>query len=97
MKTKEDILDEHLKRGKVMYRKDEYIDDYGVHDFIYEALDEWAKQQILAFDIYKRDNHFIFEYAGQKYMRFGAAYVHERRLSLDELYAQFIDNQNTNQ
>lgn len=94
MKTKQEILYRLFDDHKVCYAPDEYIDDYGVEDFVIEAMDEWAKQQILAFDIYKRDNHYIFEYAGQKYMKFGAAYVHERRLSLDELYSQFIDSQN---
>lgn len=88
MKTKEDILDEHFERGKIMQVKDEYIDDYGVHDFIYEAMTEYAQQQAIAFANWLVDNGHVGESIG------GNGCLHK---PVEQLHTQFIENQNTNQ
>lgn len=55
MKTKEEILDQHLAKNKVMgSRKEDYIDDYGVHDVIGDAMDDYARQSIIDFLLWER-------------------------------------------
>jgi hypothetical protein len=52
MRTKEEILDEHLVKNKIFSdRKADYIDDYGVHEVIEDAMDEYAKEIAIAFAI----------------------------------------------
>lgn len=87
MKTKDQIL----KERSIGITCGEILLDYSDAK---EAMDEYAKQQAIAFDIYKRENHYILEHARNQYMKFGAAYVHEPRLSPDQLYAQFLESLN---
>ena len=46
MPTKEEILDSHLKENYADREKN-YIDDYGVHEHIEDAMEEYAKQEAL--------------------------------------------------
>jgi len=86
MKTKEEILKP--------YRKGITPGEWEVeYDNILEAMTTYAQQQAILFDEYRRENNYIFEYGRQEYMKFGAAYIHEPRLSPQQLYTQFIESQ----
>jgi hypothetical protein len=93
MKTKKGILEsciETKKNSGAEYSKD------SVQDAVMEAMDEFAAQQAIAFLEYKQEQGYILEHARNEYMKFGAAYMHEPRLSPEQLYAQFIESQSTN-
>lgn len=63
---------------------------------LYPAVEEFAKEQAIAFLEYKQEQGYILEHARNEYMRFGAAYINEPRLSAEELYAKFITSQSAN-
>jgi len=46
--SKEEILERRLNEDNMCHGED-YIDDYGVHDTIYDAMDEYAKQEAIEF------------------------------------------------
>lgn len=66
----------------------------GLWEGIYPIISEYVQQQCLDFDIYKREQGYVYEYASGEYMKFNAEHVHESRLLPSQLYDQFIESQN---
>lgn len=64
-------------------------------DFCLKAMDEYAKQQTIAFDVWKRENKwFSFENNGYWYQIFEVGTSRSHKLTTEQLYNQFIEQQN---
>lgn len=57
------------------------------------AMDVYAQQQAIAFDIWKLKNHWLWNSSICKYFKWEADNKHETNLSHEELYLQFIEHQ----
>lgn len=80
---------------------DGYVTDksmFAVEDdreLVYKAMDEYAKQQTIAFDVWKRENKwFSFENNGYWYQIFEVGTSRSHKLTTEQLYNQFIEQQN---
>jgi hypothetical protein len=85
--TKEEVL---LKRKAA--------DDAGVYsdDEIYKAMDEYAKQQAIDFDIWKRENGYLIDPSGEHYLKIviDGDFAHNEIVLVDNAYDEFIESQN---
>ncbi len=86
MKTKEQFIHEMFSVGNGSYNPKDLC----------TLMESYAQQQAIAFLQYKQEQGYILEHARNEYMKFGAAHIHEPRLSPEALYAQFIESQSTN-
>lgn len=61
--TEQEILDKHLETedGICHSREFDYIDDYGIHKLIEEAMREFAKQEAIAFKEWCGDKWIIYD------------------------------------
>lgn len=57
------------------------------------AMDEYAKQQAIAFDIWKIRNHWLWDNSVCRYFKWEGDNTHETRLSHEEIYSRFIEQQ----
>jgi hypothetical protein len=82
--------------------KDEILDrvsmatcDHTDFDGIYKAMDEYAKQQAIAFDVWKRQNGYLIDPEGMVYLKLIIEGNNARNepVSSDTVYNQFIESQ----
>jgi hypothetical protein len=64
-------------------------------------LDEYAKQQAIAFDVWKRENCITYDYENNAYSKLifldvDHTKVRTEQLSIDDTYNQFIEQQTEN-
>jgi len=59
---------------------------------IFKAMDEYAKQQAIAFDIWKLKNHWVWDNTKLVYFKWEGNNMHETRLSHEEIYNKFIEH-----
>lgn len=62
------------------------------------AMEEWAKQQAIAFDVWKRENCITYDYENSAYSKLifldvEHTKVRTEQLSIDVTYNQFIEQQ----
>lgn len=72
--------------------------DHTDFDGIYKAMDEYAKQQAIAFDVWKRENCITYDYENNAYSKLifldvEHTKVRTEQLSIDDTYTQFIESQ----
>lgn len=65
---------------------------------IHKAMDEYAKQQAIAFDVWKRENCITYDYENNAYSKLifldvDHTKVRTEQLSIDDTYIQFIESQ----
>lgn len=82
--------------------KEEIIRQYEPHpnkaevSVIGKMMDEYAKQQAIAFDVWKRVNLYTLDYPNNRYIKmtiYGDKASTEM-VAVDDVYAQFIEQQN---
>jgi len=66
---------------------------------VFKAMDEYAKQQAIAFDIWKRENCITYDYDNNSYNKLifldvEHTKVRTEQISTDDAYNQFIEQQN---
>lgn len=61
---------------------------------IYEAMDEYAKQQAIEFDIWKIKNHWLWDASALKYFKWEDDNKHETKLSHEDIYTRFMEQSN---
>jgi hypothetical protein len=86
--TKEEILE---KRRHIIGNQLMPI----LSDTIYNMMDEYAKQQAIAYDIWKRVNGYTLHYPNYEYVKLiitGDKAV-TSLVPIDEVYAQFVEQQ----
>ena len=108
--TKEEILNKHVSlyfsshhdrsrwNGEGEHGGAEWHTDKAIAADIYKAMDEYAKQQAIAFDVWKRENCITYDYESKAYSKLifldvDHTKVRTEQLSIDETYKQFTDNQ----
>lgn len=87
--TKENILSKY-PCGTNDYNNDREYDE----DTVVLMLDEWAKQQALAFDIWKRENLYTIDYPNtNQYIKMVITgdIATTQVVPVDEVYNQFIE------
>lgn len=87
MKTKETIIDEEFSDNMV-----NEITGYKLQ-FVKDAMDEFARQQAIEFDIWKIKNHWTWHTSLMVYFKWEGENTHETRYSIEELYSQFLKTQ----
>lgn len=109
--TPEEILNKHVHlyfsshhdksqwNGEGEHGGAEWHTDKAIAFDIYKAMDEYAKQQAIAFDKWKLDFGWAKEYGNNfTYIRSelveGSHKFNYIRISFDDLYNQFIEQQN---
>lgn len=95
MKTKEDILLGYPRYSLVNFAGNIDNEQMYIKD-VRKALDEYAKQQAIAFDRFKRDNIYTIDADGENYHKLiiegdGAR---TEQYPFEKVYAQFIESQN---
>lgn len=85
MKTKEEILEEKMIGHNNMWKK-------STVERIGEAMDEYAKQQAIAFDDWTAHHHVKYQ-AGHKWVCDGKIY--DQPPTTEQIYAQF-ENESQN-
>ena len=88
--TKETILDEYAKYA---WECDEsqHVVPYSKAE---KAMDEYAKQQAIAFDKWKLENYWLWDTSVLKYFKWDNDNKRQIRFSHEEIYNQFIEQQN---
>ena len=86
--TKEDILS---SKPHVLYPDNKNNSKDYAEEVVLEAMDEYAKQQAIEFDIWKLKNHWIWDASILKYFKWENDNKHETKLSHNEIYARFIE------
>lgn len=76
--------------------------DHTDFDGIYKAMDEYAKQQAIAFDVWKRENCITYDYENNAYSKLifldvDHTKVRTEQLSIDDTYNQFAELQSKEQ
>ena len=98
--TKEEILINmgivYISTRNILYMS-ECVPSEGVTDVL-KAMDEYAKQQAIAFDVWKRENCITYDYENKAYSKLifldvDHTKVRTEQLSINDTYSQFIDNQ----
>lgn len=84
--TKEQLLDEHAKYAWEC-DESEHVVAYSKAE---KAMDEYAKQQAIAFDEWKADNKWVQSLNNNYFMK---EHPLQHKTS-DQLYSQFIEQQN---
>lgn len=88
--TKEEVLNKHDSSRK-------YIEQT-CRPELFSAMDEWAKQQAIAFDTWKRNNKWSYAMDDGSYIKpigtAGSVGFKFEKASFDDIYNQFIEQQN---
>lgn len=90
--TKDDII-----RGKIGLIP--FVDKIANTEFgegLHRAMDEFAKQQAIAFDVWKRMNLYTLDYPNSRYIKLivSGDKARTEMVPVDDVYAQFIEQQN---
>jgi hypothetical protein len=95
--TKEEILDNQVDRGCSGVTRTAQ-DRYGRFDkrIILSSMDEYAKQQAIEFDVWKRNNCYTIDACGDAYIKLAvegdSAITYP--VPANAVYRQFIESQN---
>lgn len=87
--TKEEIINGAIKRLIIRTPTKDVIED---------AMDEYAKQQAVEFDIWKRQNAYTIGESGDHYLKLvitdDGKKAHTKIFTIEYVYDQFIESQN---
>lgn len=69
--------------------------DRSDHKSILAAMDEYAKQQAIAFDVWKRENCYTIDPSGEWYIKLiiEGDSARTETVLVDDVYSRFIDEQ----
>jgi hypothetical protein len=88
----EDCFDANTRSSEGGYGPD-VTDRLGMWRAFDSIVAEFAKQQAIAFDIWKLKNHWLWDSSICKYFKWEADNTHATRLNHEELHSQFIEQQ----
>jgi hypothetical protein len=94
--TKEEILKAAVARFNGVDVSNIHFGNTKSEEAVLSAMDEYTKQQAIAFDIWKRENGYLIDPSGEHYLKIviDGDFAHNEIVLVDKTYDQFIESQN---